>query len=308
MNQKDSLKFKNVVNKQQLIKTKTMKKLFFVGITGLLLMFNLNSCTTIPAGSVGIVVHNSGDNRGVSNVAMTTGWTWYMPFTTSIFEYPTNVQTASWTKNPNEGHPSNEEITFTNKDNMTISVDMSISYSLVYEKVPAFYVKFRNDNIDLFTHGFLRNITRDAFNETGGSYSIDQIMGDNAKFIAEVRTKVQSSVESIGVKIEQFGIIGAPRPPDQVIEAINSKLQATQIAIKKENELRQSIAQAKMDVAKARGDSASKVIIAAGEARANQLRQASLTDKLIQQQFIEKWDGKLPVYGATPQIFKGIGN
>jgi hypothetical protein len=27
---------------------------------------------------------------------------------------------------------------------------------------------------------------------------------------------------------------------------------------------------------------------------------------LIQQQFIEKWDGKLPVYGQVPQLFKGI--
>lgn len=266
----------------------------------------LTGCKTIPAGSVGIVVHNFGDNKGVDNVATTTGFTWYNPMSTSIFEYPTNVQTAKWTLSASEGSPNNEEITFTNKDNMVISADVSISYSLIYEKVPYFYVKFRNDNIDGFTHGFLRNVTRDAFNETGGSYSIDQIMGDNTKFLDEVRKKVQASVSSIGVNIEQFGIIGAPRPPESVITAINAKLQATQVAIQKENELRQSIAQAKKDVAEAKGDSASMVIRAAGEAKANQLKQATLTDNIIQQQMLEKWDGKLPVYGNIPTLFKNL--
>lgn len=42
------------------------------------------------------------------------------------------------------------------------------------------------------------------------------------------------------------------------------------------------------------------------DAQANRLRQQSLTPLLIQQQFIEKWNGALPTYGQVPQIFKGI--
>lgn len=281
-----------------------MKTKFIIGILSFVMIFS--SCTTVPPGSAGIVIHNWGDNKGVSDVAMTTGFVWYNPISTTIYKYPTNVQTAKWTKDLNEGRPVNEEVTFTNKDNMTISVDVSISYSLIYEKVPSFYVKFRNDNIEDFTHGFLRNISRDAFNETGGSYNIDQIMGDNSKFIAEVRSKIQKQVDSIGVKIEQFGIIGAPRPPDGVINAINAKLQATQLAIQKENEVRQAQADAAKNIATARGDSASNIIRASGEAKANQIRQSSLTDNLLQQQFIAKWNGILPIYGQVPTLFKGI--
>lgn len=280
-----------------------MKKLF--GILAILTVF-ITSCTTVPPGSVGIVVHNFGDNKGVDNLASTTGFTWYNPMSTTIYTYPTNVQTAKWTKDVNEGNPINEEITFTNKDNMVVSADVSISYSLEADKVPQFYVKFRNDDINAFTHGFLRNVTRDAFNETGGSYSIDQIMGDNAKFLADVRAKVQAQVKEIGVKIEQFGIIGAPRPPQGVVDAINAKLTATQTAMQKENEVRQAQAQAQIDIAAARGDSASNVIAAAGEAKANQLRQATLTDNLLRQQMLEKWDGKLPVYGTIPTMFKDV--
>src|ERR1700739_3208609 len=57
-----------IKNKQKTIKI--MKKLLLSTlILGTVL---LTSCTTVPPGSVGIVVHNFGDNKGVDNVATTT--------------------------------------------------------------------------------------------------------------------------------------------------------------------------------------------------------------------------------------------
>src|SRR5258708_30428007 len=123
------------------------------------------------------------------------------------------MQTAKWTRDVHEGNPQNEEITFTNRDAMLISADISLGYSLKPELVPAFYEKFRIENLDNFTHNFLRNVARDHFNETAGKYSVEQIMGDNGPFLAEVRDKLQKQVAPYGVLIEQFGFIGPPRPP-----------------------------------------------------------------------------------------------
>ena len=134
----------------------------------------------------------------------------------------------------------------------------------------------------------------------------EKIIKTAAQPVTEVKKKVQDIVIKIGVNIEQFGIIGAPRPPESVIAAINSKLQATQVAIQKENELRQSIAQAKKDIAEAKGDSASMVIRAAGEAKSNQLKQTSITENILRQSMLDKWDGKLPVYGVVPTMFKDV--
>lgn len=39
---------------------------------------------------------------------------------------------------------------------------------------------------------------------------------------------------------------------------------------------------------------------------ANELKQRSLSPLLIQQQFIEKWDGKTPLYGNVPTFFKNV--
>jgi hypothetical protein len=47
-------------------------------------------------------------------------------------------------------------------------------------------------------------------------------------------------------------------------------------------------------------------IKADAEAYYNKTISASLSPMIIQEDFIEKWDGKLPVYGTVPTIFKDI--
>ena len=45
---------------------------------------------------------------------------------------------------------------------------------------------------------------------------------------------------------------------------------------------------------------------AKAEAEANRLKQQTLTSMLLDQQWIEKWDGKLPVYGQAPMLYKPV--
>lgn len=47
-------------------------------------------------------------------------------------------------------------------------------------------------------------------------------------------------------------------------------------------------------VAKAEADAKAKILAAEGEAKANELLQKSLTDKILQEMYLDKWDGKLP--------------
>lgn len=277
---------------------------------GLMLMLTTgvtmtSGCTRIDAGHVGIVVNLAGDQRGVQELPAQTGRVWYNPFGTQVFEYPTFVQTAVWTKDVHEGRPVNEEITFTNSDSMQFAADISIGYHLERDKVPAFYVKFRSDDLDSFTHGFMRNLAREKFDTVAGKYKLDQIMGDNAKFMAEVRASLQNDLDPIGVVIDQFGFIGAPRPPESVIASINAKNAATQKAMQVENELRQSEAEAKKlvaraegeakaEVARAKGDAEARRIRADTEAYANQTVAKSLTPLVIEYWRVTKWNGQMP--------------
>jgi regulator of protease activity HflC (stomatin/prohibitin superfamily) len=264
---------------------------------------SLTGCgTTVNPGYVGIQVDYYGKDKGVQSYPVVTGRVWYNPITTAVLEYPTFVQTAKWTRSLNEGAPVNEEITFTNADGMSVAADISVSYHLEMEKVPAFYVRFRSDDLNVFTHGFLRNLARDKFDSHGGRFRIDQIMGDNAQFVRDVRADLQTELDAIGVRIDQFGFIGAPRPPQQVIEAINAKVHANQLALQKQNELVQVQADAAKQVANAEGYAKSLLVKGEAEATYNKKLADSMSERLIEKWKLDKWNGVLPTVtgGAMP--------
>lgn len=263
-------------------------------------------CTRISPGYVGIKVTNLGTGKGVNDIPALTGWQTYNAFTESVLEYPTFVQTYAWTQNTAEGKPFNEEITFTNKDSMRVAADVSVAYSLVPERVPHFYVKFRSDDLSSFTYGFLRNLARDVFNDVAGRYTIDQIMGDNGPLLKEVRAELQKQLDPIGVHLEQFGFIGAPRPPDAVIAAINMKVQAMQLALQKQNEIVQAEADAKKSVAEANGYAQSTLVKAEAQAQANRKLAESVTSNLVEYQKIQKWDGRLPTVSGGAGVLMNL--
>jgi regulator of protease activity HflC (stomatin/prohibitin superfamily) len=253
----------------------------------------LGGCTRIEPGHVGIKVVYGGGGRGVQDFPAVTGWVFYMPGLSTVFEYPTFIQTAIWTASADEGSPTNEEISFNTKEGLVVSGDISLAYQLIESSVPAFYVKFRSDNLKHFTHGFLRNIARDAFNETGSKYNVEDIYGAKKEdFLKEVKSSVNTQVKGYGVQMEQFGFIGALRIPVSVKDALDAKIKATQDAIRAENQVRQAKAEAQKIIATAEG-----------AARANELLNRSITPTLIEWErlqiargTISKWDGKRPYY------------
>lgn len=256
-------------------------------------MLGLAGCTThVPPGYVGVEI-NSCSGGGVNPTPVGVGYHQVGPCTT-IVSYPTFVQTAVWTKDLNEGNPKNEEITFTNADQMQIAADISVAYQLTPAKVPAFYAKFRADELNTFTHGFLRNMAREEFDTVAGKYKIEQIMGDNAGFLTEVKDRLEKDLSPYGVVIDQFGFVDAPRPPENVIQAINAKISATQKAMQIENELKQAQAEAQKQIAQAEGQAKSTKLKADAEAYANQVVAKSLTPSLVEYERVKRWDGKMP--------------
>ena len=131
--------------------------------------------TRIEAGHVGVEINLAGKQRGASEIPVRTGWVVYSPLSTQIIEFPTYVQTVKWTKNTDEGHPINEEMGFNSKEGMEIFVDVSLSYAIEPSKAPDFYVKYRVGDLEMFTHGILRDIVRNSLNEVASTYVVEDI-------------------------------------------------------------------------------------------------------------------------------------
>ncbi len=246
--------------------------------------------TIIPPGYTGIKVNQLVD-RGTSSADIITGFVFFNPVQTSIIKYPTFVQRVAWTHNLQEGNPINEELTFNTRDSVPVNVDVAVSYMLDEKKVPEFYTKFRADRIDSFTHGYLRDTARNAVVMIGSEYTFDEINGNKKEeFLSRLAKELDSRVNPIGVGIQQFGLIGALRPPAALAEAVNAKTKAIQDSLKVENELRTTQAEAKK-----------KVALAEGEAAANRALASSIDDRLLawekiklQREWISKWNGQMP--------------
>ena len=258
--------------------------------------------TRIEAGHVGVEINLAGSQRGASEIPIRTGWVVYSPLRTQIIEFPTYVQTVKWTRSLDEGHPVNEEMGFNSKEGMEISVDVSLSYAIEPQKVPDFYVKYRVSDLDVFTHGILRDIVRNSLNEVASTFTVEDIYGEHkAEFLKRVEALIQEKVAPVGVSVQQFGFIGAPRVPEVIAAAITAKAQAIQQAERARNELATTQAEAAKKIAEAEGDAKSLVTRAQGEADANRIRQSSLTPQLLDlrriennRAMIDKWDGQLP--------------
>lgn len=284
----------------------TIGRYIFYGILFIFVMIIISaSCTRIDAGHVGIQVNLYGDEKGVQDITEVTGMVWYNPITTKIYEFPTFIQHKVWTADIQEGSPINEEFTVTTKDGMSLSFDVGLDYAVVSNRVPEIFRKYRKD-LGQISNEFIRTLIRNSYNNTASTFSAEDIVSRRADYETIVRKEIYADMEKAGFSVSQVSIIGKIRLPETLEEAINSKIRAVQEAIRAENEKQRIIAEAQKQIEEAKGYAQAKKIKAEADAYEYNAKRQSLTPLIIQQQYIEKWDGKLPVYGDVPKLWKGV--
>jgi regulator of protease activity HflC (stomatin/prohibitin superfamily) len=285
--------------KQQL-KRKKMVKGIIGGIIGfILLVVVFNSCERIDAGYVGVKVNLYGDNKGVDDVVAVTGMVFYNPMTTKVYEFPTYIQHKEYKKTEDEDN----SFIVNSRDGSEFQVSPIMNYSVQRERVPAIFAKYRRPLKDI-EEGFLKTAVYDAFRLATNKYTADELISNRAVFEVEVRKLLDNQLLKEGFIINQFtsNLIY----PETFKKSIEAKNNAVQAALRAENEVKTAEAQAKIKVATAEGNAQAMLTSAKAEAESNRMKQVTLTPLLLQLEYINKWDGKLPVYGEVPQLFRNI--
>ena len=245
-------------------------------------MFTLTSCVEkVDAGCEGIKVNLYGDDKGVDNTSLVTGVIWYNPFTTTVYEYPTYVQTVDY-----------KPFTVNAKDGSEFTVDPTISLKIQDGKSPVVFKKYRKE-LNEVINGTLYNYVKDAFRIQLNKFTTDDIVSKRDSIEIAIEKYLSSSLTKENFQLEQ--LTSGLKYPSTIVESVNAKNSAIQQAMRVENEVKIAEAQAK------------KLIVAAeAEKKANELRQQALTPEILEKMWIEKWNGVLPVYGQTPTLFKDI--
>ena len=261
---------------------KNLIKLIAGGTVAFVLFIAALLCTErIDAGHEGLLVKMYGSDKGVQDVALVTGRVWYNPLTEQVFEIPTYVQTVNY-----------EAFTVNAKDGSVFSVDPTISLKVIDGQSPKIFKKYRR-GINEVLQNTLVNHIKDVYRIEFNKYTTDQIISSREAFENGVQDKMNSFLKKEGFILEQ--LTSGIQYPEAITKAINAKNAAIQEAQRVENELKVAEANAK-----------TLLVQAEAEARANELRKVSLNQLLIQQQFIEKWDGKTAIYGNSPSFFKAV--
>ena len=275
------------------------------------------ACTRIDVGHVGLKVNMASGQRGVENTPTVTGWVFYNPLTQSVIEYPVNIQSITWTKDLNEGSPTDESITFSSKEGLIIDADIGFAYNIEGTKAPKLYSKFRQDDLDILAHGYIRNIIRDSLNEVASTMAVQDIYGTKkSELLLRAKERARSMLASDGIVVDQLNFATSLRLPPDVEKAINNSIAQTQRAHSAENKVAEIKAKADQKIAEAKGVAESLLIRARADAEAlltrgkadvefNQMLQKTITPELMRYKLMSRWDGKLPQFtgsGVTPMI------
>jgi len=274
-----------------------MKRILVILGLVVLSLVGVSSCERIDAGHVGVKVDMYGTGKGVNDVTEVTGWVFYNPISTKIYEFPTFIQ--------HKEYVGDNSFIVNSKDGSEFSVSPIMNYSVQREKVPAIFAKYRR-SLEQIEEGFLKTAVYDAFRLATNKYTADDLISNRALFEIEVRRLLDNQLLAEGFVINQFtSNLVYPNTFKKSIEAKNNAVQAALMA---ENKVKQAEAEAKIKIAKANGDAEALLANARAEAESNRLRQQTLTPMLLQQQWIEKWKGNVPTtqLGANTQVLYGL--
>lgn len=258
-----------------------------------LLAGSVAACSTVPAGHVGVKVYLLGGSKGVDSEELGVGRYW-IGMNEQLYIFPTYMQNYTWTREPDATGNEDESISFQTVEGMTANADVGISYQLDPTRINKIFQTYRR-GVEEITDTFLRNMVRDALVKQASTKPIEYIYGaGKAELMQAVQNDVQKQVADIGIKIDKIYWIGEIRLPQTVIDSINAKNAATQMAQQRQNEVAQARAEAEKKVAEARGEADSILLKAKAQAEANRELSASITSDLVQYRALEKWDGVLP--------------
>lgn len=253
-------------------------------VVGIGAAYALLSLTTVPAGYVGVRVNLYAD-KGVDNEVVGTG-RYFIGINEQLYRFPTFNQLISY----------EEPFTFQTSDAMDVRARVGVEYNITPEKAALIFQTYRK-GIEDITEINLRQYVSDALIKHAASMDINALtQGGKTALLDGVLKEIRSKLDPVGIRIVKLSWVTDLIYPEQVKESINAKIEATQRALLRENEVAQSKAEAQKRIEEARGIAESTRLRAQAEADAIAIKARALRDNpdVIQLNAIEKWDGKLP--------------
>lgn len=232
------------------------------------------SFNTVDSGSVAVVKHLG----KITDVRM-PGTYFDFWITNRYSDYDTKVRTITL------------ETAAYSADAQPMDVSMTIQYQIMPDKVIDIATQYGS----IFTlEDRISSIAIEKTKSTLSKSKAMNIIANRATISPEVESVIKNAVdEEYFVNIVTVVLTNIDFS-DAFELAVEEKMIAEQTKLKADYENQTKVARANTDIEIAKAEAEAMKIAAEGEAEANKIVNASLTDLILENKLIDAWDGKLP--------------
>jgi regulator of protease activity HflC (stomatin/prohibitin superfamily) len=183
------------------------------------------------------------------------------------------------------------------KDLQAVHVEMVLNYRLIPDRAPEAYQKIGVT----YESVIIDPAAQEVLKATTALHNAAEILQRRPLIKAEVQKELTAWLVKYGVEMKEAALANIRFDPAYE-KAIESKQIEEQKAEQKRYELIQAQRQAEIVAAQAKGVADALRIKGEAEANYNGRVSSSLTPVLIQQQYLARWDGRLPQYSLGASV------
>ena len=164
------------------------------------------------------------------------------------------------------------------KDLQDVEMSLAVNYQIDKKKAVDLY-KNVGSNYD---EVILEPAIEEGIKAVTSKYTAEELITNRSEVSKQCREELDKKVSKYGLSINDFNITNF-----NFSKEFNKAIEEKQVA-------EQKVLTAKQELEKERIEAEKKIVKAEAEKRSNELKEESLTDNIIREKFIEKWDGHLP--------------
>ena len=229
-------------------------------IFGLITLFA--SFKTIKSGEVGLKVRFG----KIVDTSLNEGFNFKIPYVEKIVKVNIKVQKIE------------VDVSGASKDLQDINSKIAVNYHVSSEYASTLYKKVGNE----YEETILNPAIQESIKSVLSQYTAEETITTRSEVSQKALETLQSKVKGYGIVIDDFNIINL------------SFSQEYSKAIEEKQVAEQQVQTSKQQLERAKIESETKIVEAEAEAKANELKKKTITNEIIMQEFIEKWNGELP--------------
>lgn len=221
-------------------------------------------------------------------------WDWVGEWrpTAKLIVVERKPETREWCSTDGVGTSAqNQAIYAESAESIGFSVGMNCSAQIDSEKdAVRFLYSYNNKTLADIMDSEIRARVESNFVEQCAKRTLNEILVEKEEIMAAVRADVEAYFSAKGITITVLGMKdGLEYDDPQIQTSINEKFSSEQKLVTQENENKRILSEAQ------------------AIAEANRILSESITDDVLRQQYIEKWNGVLPQYvGGEASVMVGL--